>query len=587
MKAVVYMVLLLLVVRHAHSQTADIDSIHPLFKGKLDGDKIRAQFDNFEPAFPTRRVKGPYNVITLSVFHSRSLYTKTALNLKERLEELAPFRFVLQRGRGYAVMSDNFDSRAVPLFDSMPVLVTAYGINELNKADYRFRVLENEQKELVPWQEPRLFSPVMMLFRYNADGTEMKQMAYLGAFRAPVGSSITIEVKHLPSPDTVFSISAVWVKRAPAVIGVFASNGLKNLIDVYKFQWKQEGRKFSEATYYGDVVLPPVDSILKTDSIFGPDENNLFFYLKDKVQLPASVEYRLVKAGDSSVWKANDLDPNIIHLQELAPGKYTLLLRYAFQRQTVSRFPFIVQPHWYQTLLFKFSAGIVCGLFLALLFSFFKSRQQKGLLKAQSLKRQQAEMDLRSVRSQFNPHFVFNALNSIQGLIHRNDTAMADKYLSDFSRLMRASLQSANKEMISVDKELNMLVSYIELEKLRFGFEYAIRVDNRISVHTTEIPALLLQPLIENAIKHGISALYQQGLLTVEFTALQNDMQVEIIDNGKGFDTDVDTAGYGIRLTRERIALLSTLHAGQPVLFSIRSGPAGTIATLLFKNWLI
>jgi sensor histidine kinase YesM len=114
-----------------------------------------------------------------------------------------------------------------------------------------------------------------------------------------------------------------------------------------------------------------------------------------------------------------------------------------------------------------------------------------------------------------------------------------------------------------------------------------VRVCDRINIHTTEIPTLLLQPLIENAIKHGISGMYDKGVLRLEIDARGNDLQIEINDNGKGFDRATTSGGYGIQLTQERNQLLSDLHPGQPVSLAIHSGPDGTTATILFKNWLI
>lgn len=586
MKTAFAITIIFLIAQTGRSQTAVTDSANPLFKGELDGDRIRATYDYFEPYTIQDKPKGPYNTIVLSIFHSKSLYAQTALNLKEHFKELDPFAAPLKKGHAYASFSNYPNRTAVPLFDSIPVIVTAYGVNEKNKDIYRFRVLLDGQKELVPWQELRLFCPVYR-FRYNADGTEEKQMAYLGEFSAPIGHSITVEVENLKLPDTVYKVSAVWIKRAPSVIGNFGPESLRDLIQVYKFQWKYDFNRPNASTYYGDIDLQPVDSLLRLDTAFDHAHNNLFFYLKDKVKRADLVEYNLIKDKDSSGWQPNTFDPNLIWLQQLTPGNYALLLRYAFQRQTIATFRFQIKKAWYQTFYFKLFLLLVALTFIALLYSFFKSRNQRKILRQSELRKQQAEVDLRFIRAQFNPHFVFNALNSIQGLIRKKDTAGADKYLSDFSRLMRESLQAGNVETLSLDRELQMLGSYIALEKLRFNFNYTVRVCDRINIHTTEIPTLLLQPLIENAIKHGISGMYDKGVLRLKIDACGNDLQIEIADNGNGFDPTTTSGGYGIQLTQERNQLLSDLHPGQPVSLAIHSGPDGTTATILFKNWLI
>jgi len=584
MKPVFGILFLLLPCFGGFSQTVNVDSADPLFRGRLNGESIRMKYDDFEPFVSQEKPKGPYNQVTLSLFHSRNLYVGTALNKKEDIKELDPYKSH-STGRGYTTVIYPI-ANAVPLFDSAAVLATAYGINERNAAIYRFRVLENGSKELVPWRQPKLFCPVYMFFRHNADGSDITQMAYLGAFGAPVGNSITIEVKNLRVPDTVYRISAVWIKRAPRVIATFEPEKLKQLIDVYKYQWKYDALN-PGATYYGDIRLQPVDSLLVKDTVFTHDQNNLFFYLRDKVKKTELVEYNLVSDGDSSGWKSNGFDPNIIWLKRLAPANYILLLRYAFQRQTVGAFHFRIRRAWYQTWWFGLALVSVCALFLWLLYSFFSSRKQRRLLQQQTVRRQQAEIGLQSIRAQFNPHFVFNALSSIRGLIQKRDADSADRYLSEFSRLMRESLQSGNKEMVSVDKELAMLTSYIELEKLRFKFDYRIRVAEGINVHSIEIPTLLLQPLIENAIKHGISGLYEKGTLRVDIRAKGHDMEVEIVDNGGGFDVHAANKGYGIRLTMDRIGLLSSLRPEQPITLNVGSAAEGTTVILLFKNWLI
>lgn len=591
MKLTVYIFLLLLPTGNIIAQQAITGSVNPLFKGDLDGDKIRENYDDFEPAFVQGKVKGLYNQVTFSMFHSKNLYIHTALNANEKINELEPFRMPLKPGQGFAFLGPKPNYRAVTLFDSMPVVVTAYGINEKNKGVYRFRVLENGKREIVSWQEPRLFSQVMIHFRYNVDGTEQKEMAYLGEFHTAIGNSITVEVKNILLPDTVYSISAVWLKRAPKVIGIFEPGRLKELMDVYKFQWKYDAHD-PKVTYYGNIELTPVDSLLVKDTVFNYNQNSLFLYVRDKIRTPALVEYNLVKDhANHSKWLSNQFDPNIIWLKGLDPGTYTLLLRYAFQRETVSAFRFKINPAWYQTPLFKVISGAVLLLFIALVFNFFKTRKQQKLVKLQTFKRQKAETDLQSIRSQFNPHFVFNALNSIQGLIQKGDTEDAEKYLSDFSLLMRESLHSSNTQMISLDRELKMLINYIELEKLRFGFDYQIEKDKQINVHAIEFPALLLQPLVENAVKHGISGKYGEGVLKVAVISMGNDMKIEIIDNGKGFDSNNSNnnnmGGYGIRLTTERAKLLSEINPAQPVSVSIESSAKGTTVTLIFKNWLI
>ncbi|MGN7784052.1 sensor histidine kinase [Niabella sp. 22666] len=560
--------------------------MHPLFNGTLDGNKIRDAYDNFEAATPTRKPTDRYNPVGLSLFHSKSLYTRTALNLKEELKELEAFKFNFPEMKGYAIRGDYRSSLAVPLFDSVPVIVTAYGIGKGNVEMYRFRVLQNKEKEIVGWRKVVFFSPAFMHYRYNVDGSKQTEMAYLGEFKAPVGSSITIEVKNLLDPDTTYKIAAVWIKRAPSVIATFSTSALKNFVEVYKYQWKHDFSKPNTTTYYGDIELKPVDSLLSVRKAFNYDENNLFLYLKDKVKSVELVEYNLVKDKDSLGWQSNTFDPNVILLQKLSPGSYKLLLRYAFQRQTINEYAFTINRAWYQTTWFKIIAGLVSLLALFSIVLLLKNRRQHARLKKQQIQQQITQAEIKSIKSQFNPHFVFNALTSIQGLVTKNDMEGAHKYLNDFSMLLRNSLNQSENEFISMSEEIELINNYLKLEQLRFGFNYDIEVDERIDKHATEMPVLLLQPVIENAVKHGISKLYKEGQLLIKYTATDDDIVVIVEDNGGAFNADAKK-GMGLKLTAERIDLLNGILKTRQIGWEIKQQDHYTRVIFIFKNWLL
>jgi LytS/YehU family sensor histidine kinase len=142
-----------------------------------------------------------------------------------------------------------------------------------------------------------------------------------------------------------------------------------------------------------------------------------------------------------------------------------------------------------------------------------------------------------------------------------------------------------NKEKTSMKEELITLETYLKLEQLRFGFKFEIKT-NDINIYETEIPSLLLQPLIENAVKHGVSSLKEDGMVGLLFSKTNNDMIVEIQDNGGGFAINEEVSGYGLKLTRDRIKLLNQIMNGQSIELRIKGNtPSGTIVSLQFKNW--
>lgn len=192
-------------------------------------------------------------------------------------------------------------------------------------------------------------------------------------------------------------------------------------------------------------------------------------------------------------------------------------------------------------------------------------------------------LELQAIQAQLNPHFMFNSLGSIQGLIHKNEIEKASTYLTDFSKLLRNSLITNGKEVVPLSVELHTLDSYIKLEKLRFNFQYDLHVDESIETTNVEIPSLLIQPLIENAIKHGIASSGDHGLLSVSFLKNDRDLMIEIKDNGKGFDASRPVDGQGIQLTRKRITYLN--KQGNKIKLDIVSEAGqGCLARLALKQ---
>jgi tetratricopeptide (TPR) repeat protein len=144
---------------------------------------------------------------------------------------------------------------------------------------------------------------------------------------------------------------------------------------------------------------------------------------------------------------------------------------------------------------------------------------------------------LKSLRTQMNPHFIFNALNSVNSFIASNDERAANNYLSEFSQLMRAVLENSEEDFISLEKEIELLKLYVKLEHFRFKdkFEYTITVDENINTQDFVIPPMLLQPYIENAVWHGLRYKKELGKLEIRFIQIDSEtIKITIEDNGIG-----------------------------------------------------
>lgn len=327
--------------------------------------------------------------------------------------------------------------------------------------------------------------------------------------------------------------------------------------------------------------VPDTSIILNNENLYETSELVLWFKKQRHNYPDSSMEYRLLsEANKDTAWLKTGHRLVIPHL---VPGNhYKLQIRYELHPGHIQEHTFYVVPKWYQTSQTKIiftSLVVLIALVIWLLI-------YKRLLNKSRRRKEQLSLEIRSIRSQLNPHFIFNALSSIQGLINKNDIPAANHYLTEFSTLLRESLHNNEKEMVPLVTEVNLLETYLKLEQLRFNFRYEINIDQAIDKNATEIPNLILQPLVENAVKHGVSSLAEQGLIKINFIQREQDMHVLITDNGNKFDETHAKDGFGLKLTKSRISLLSQTLKEQPIKLTIeRRQEIETIVILVFTNW--
>jgi tetratricopeptide (TPR) repeat protein len=173
------------------------------------------------------------------------------------------------------------------------------------------------------------------------------------------------------------------------------------------------------------------------------------------------------------------------------------------------------------------------------------------------------ELEQKLLRSQMNPHFIFNSLIAIQSFIYENKKEDAGKYLSDFSKLMRLILENSKYELISLENELEGIEYYLKLQKLRFDdvFDYNVEVGETLETESLQVPPMLIQPFLENSVEHGMKGLNKKGLISIKINEKGNSLNIELTDNGVGraeSDKSRDSGhkSYGMEITRERLGLL-------------------------------
>lgn len=177
--------------------------------------------------------------------------------------------------------------------------------------------------------------------------------------------------------------------------------------------------------------------------------------------------------------------------------------------------------------------------------------------------------ELNTLRLQINPHFLFNSLNSIKSYIIKNKTDEAADYLTDFSTLIRSILQKSKEQIVSLKEELDTILLYTKLEQLRFQkkFDFIFEISPEINTESVMIPALLLQPYIENAIKHGLSNKKEKGTLSLIINNLGESIEILINDDGIGrkhaSELKSNSDGHqsmGLKINEERLKLLNKIH---------------------------
>jgi tetratricopeptide (TPR) repeat protein len=177
---------------------------------------------------------------------------------------------------------------------------------------------------------------------------------------------------------------------------------------------------------------------------------------------------------------------------------------------------------------------------------------------------------LQSLRREMNPHFIFNSLNSVNRFIAQNDEIKANNYLTSYAQLMRSTMEISSEDFIRLDKEIELLRKYLELEHLRFGthFDFEIVIDENLDMEDSAIPGFLLQPHIENAIWHGLRYRKEKGALVLSFQKVEEHLLVTIEDNGIGVEESkkLKTSNQkshksrGFSNIKERIDLLNSLY---------------------------
>ncbi len=278
--------------------------------------------------------------------------------------------------------------------------------------------------------------------------------------------------------------------------------------------------------------LNKIDSM----NIFASNQRTISFYFKGiSFSAGKNVKYKYILKGFDD--KEIITSERFLRFPNLPPGKYTLYIYASSDGIVWSRnpliFSFVIKKRFVDTFLFYFFVFLLLIILAFLALNYKYSQLDKEIRQ----KRHLIRSEQKALRSQMNPHFIFNALNSIRRYILENDVDNADFYLSNFAMLMRRVLENSKQEYISLEQEIETLKLYLELEKMRFdeSFNFSVEIDENITLSRIFVPTMLIQPVIENSIWHGLAPLQQNGQLILSLKQLsKNKILCFIQDNGIG-----------------------------------------------------
>lgn len=401
-----------------------------------------------------------------------------------------------------------------------------------------------------------------------------------------INDSISVDLRTKKEHQQVFHL---LLKRIETTVTPFLATMLSDSsskIDetqfiqnaiAFKEEWEPKCNEFY--SYWPEGVKDPFNN----QKVPANTKIAFLFRKPDSPHADSSMEFQLYNESNrDSTWHKTGA---LVILPALLPNSnYKFSIRYQQYPHQVFKTSINTSPLWYQTTIFKsIIAASLFLIFLVLVYALYKRR-----LKKERQKRERLVLSIKAIQSQLNPHFIFNALGSIQSLMLKNDIENANKYLSQFASLMRSTLTDMDNDMVPLESEIRSLKYYLMLENLRLPFDYKINTPENLNIFEIEIPTLLLQPITENAIKHGLKNKGREGQLIIQFDRRRNDLVIAIIDNGIGFEMSNDFDGYGLKLTHERIELFNQIQKRKAIMMDTQTVlESGTSVILTFTDWLI
>ncbi|SDR67799.1 Tetratricopeptide repeat-containing protein [Polaribacter sp. KT25b] len=434
--------------------------------------------------------------------------------------------------------------------------------NSLNLAEKENpkRALEEEEKVADFYNSNRRFD----------DEIQLRKKSLIKAEENEASKRKSIEKDSITSQKINYKIGNAYLLKEDYKEAIpFLQKSIKGANDKEDIVVQKEAtRKLSEAY----VTVGDYNNALKS--------YQEYVELVDELYIKKEQEIQQVKRFSKKIADNQNRIASLEKDQELAQSKISL----AYVDQKLSE-----ESNQRQRIIIYALFG---GILLLSLLAYFMFRNNKQQKLANNL------LALKSMRSQMNPHFIFNALNSVNSFIAVNDERNANRYLSEFSVLMRAVLENSDEDFIPLTKEIELLELYVKLEHNRFKekFDYQINIDKTIDLEQFSIPPMLLQPYIENAIWHGLRYRTTKGNLEISINRKDDEtILISIIDNGIGrkksqelkTKNQLKQKSKGMSTIKNRITILNNMYKDRisvNVADVLENGEGTKVALLLKKK---
>ncbi len=395
-------------------------------------------------------------------------------------------------------------------------------------------------------------------------------------------------MKNLSKSDGLFSNEVKDIFLNENQVLVAAGTGLSILDQNIKFDDDIPLLRIST------VKINEQDTVTLQNYNLSPDQRNVkISFTGIHFKNPNSVEYKYKMQGVDSDWVVTK--QNIAQYPFLAPGTYSFFVKAKSSNSNWSdyqKITFEVPKYFVESNAFKSLLAIM--IFILMLLGFIYYHYQID-------RRQQFKMSkMTALRAQMNPHFIFNSLNSVQDYILRDNKRAANKYISKFSKLMRYTLNASENEFTNLNLELEALELYLSIESMRFDntLQYQIKVDQNIDQSQYLIPTMILQPYVENAIKHGLMHASGEKFLHIKVDKKNKGLNFEIIDNGIGrvsskfinYQLEDKPTSKGTAINQQRIDLLNKSYNAKNTvtfqdIYDNKKNPTGTKVEIFLESF--